>query len=205
MPLSFVLLTCALVLSGQQTPASPQTPSMPVNSLPANVRLPVVLKTTLDTSKCKAGDEIQLEMLANLRDPAGRIAVPRGAKLFGTVTEAIPRAKGHSESHLGFLVHRAEWKGGWISLKAAFDKPLRQAESDIFTRGGSSKVVATPDVAHEIPRQPTDDLDQPPAASPFFGVRVDRSQEIPVLISEVKTIILDRGTRFLLRQLSTKQ
>jgi len=95
-------------------PALAQENSAP---LPAGVRFPAQLLSKLNSHKSKVGDDVKLEVTANLRGPGGVIALPQGAKLIGTITAVKPHT-GDAESELAFLVTRAEWHGGSMALHA---------------------------------------------------------------------------------------
>ena len=88
------------------------------NSLPAGVQFPAQLITHLDARKAKVGDEVKLEVTANLRGPGGVVVLPKGAKLIGSVTDARDRSAGDGESRLSFMISRAEWHGGSMALHA---------------------------------------------------------------------------------------
>ena len=111
-----ILLACAFVVA--QEPA-------PVAGLPDGVRLPVELSNTVDAKKAKPGDPVKMEMLANLRNKAGEMAIPKGATLTGKVVEAVSHTKENPESRLVILVERAEWKGGSMPLHAYIDSPIK--------------------------------------------------------------------------------
>jgi uncharacterized membrane protein YgcG len=89
------------------------------NTLPAGVQFPAQLITHLDARKAKVGDEVKLEVTANLRGPGGAVVLPKGAKLIGSVTDARDRSAGEGESRLSFMISKAEWHGGSMALHAA--------------------------------------------------------------------------------------
>jgi hypothetical protein len=88
-------------------------------SLPAGVQFPAQLITHLDARKVKVGDEVKLEVTANLRGPGGVVVLPQGAKLIGAVTDVHDRKAGDGTSSLSFLITKAEWHGGSMALHAA--------------------------------------------------------------------------------------
>jgi len=60
---------------------------------------PVKLTRTLDSSKLKVGDTVELETAGSFKLPEGTL-VPKGSKLTGHVTAATARSKGDSTSQL---------------------------------------------------------------------------------------------------------
>jgi len=60
---------------------------------------PTKVSKTLDSSKLKEGDAVELETSGSFKLPSGML-IPKGSKLLGRVTTAKARAKGDSESQL---------------------------------------------------------------------------------------------------------
>lgn len=69
------------------------------------------LASTLDSSKRKAGDEIELKVAKNSQLPDGT-KIAEHSKIIGHITEAKARSKGDSESSLGIVFDKIELKGG---------------------------------------------------------------------------------------------
>ena len=106
---SFLLLAFTVAAFAQESSAT----------LPANVLFPAQLVTKLNSHKAKVGDEVKLEVTANLRGPGGVVVLPKGAKLIGSVTEVKDRNAVDGQSELSFLITKAEWHGGSMALHAA--------------------------------------------------------------------------------------
>ncbi len=102
------------------------------NTLPPGVAFPAQMINHLDARKAKVGDEVKLEVTANLRGPGGVVALPQGAKLIGTVVEVNDRSVG--ESRISFVVNKAEWHGGSMALHAV---PTAVTSPKMRTVGGS--------------------------------------------------------------------
>jgi hypothetical protein len=78
--------------------------------------LNAVLSDSVDARKSKPGDTVRAKSSEDLK-AAGNIVIPRGAKLFGHVTEA----RAGDQARLGFVFDRAELKDGRkIPLHTAF-------------------------------------------------------------------------------------
>ena len=81
-----------------QAPAPPPEPPAPL-VLPAGTTLPVILATSISSYKNKAGDEFA----GNLAAPVvvnGEVAVPKGAKITGTIVDAKKQGKFKGEALL---------------------------------------------------------------------------------------------------------
>jgi hypothetical protein len=80
--------------------------------------LNATLSDTVDARKSKPGARVEAKTSEDLK-VAGVIVIPRGAKLFGQVTEA--QAAANEQAKLGFVFDRAELKDGRkIPLHTAF-------------------------------------------------------------------------------------
>ena len=80
--------------------------------------LNATLSDTVDARKSKPGARVEAKTSEDLK-VAGVVVIPRGAKLFGQVTEA--QAAANEQAKLGFVFDRAELKDGRkIPLRTAF-------------------------------------------------------------------------------------
>ena len=73
--------------------------------------VPVELSKSIDSKKAKVGDEVTAKVISDVRS-GGTMAIPRGSKLVGKVTEASARGKGDATSSLGIVFDRAVLKNG---------------------------------------------------------------------------------------------
>ncbi len=105
------------------------------NTLPPGVAFPAQMINHLDARKAKIGDEVKLEVTANLRGPGGVVAIPQGAKLTGTVTGVSDRKSNDGQSRLSFMITKAEWHGGSMALHAV---PTAVTAPKMRTVGGSA-------------------------------------------------------------------
>lgn len=104
-----VVFIFSFVAAGQEVPTT----------LPGGVQFPGQLITKLNSHKTKVGDEVKLEVTANLLGPGGTVVLPKGAKLIGSVTEVKDHNAEDGQSSLAFVINKAEWHGGSMSLHAA--------------------------------------------------------------------------------------
>src|ERR1700740_14846 len=83
-----------------QTATPVQTPSQATTQdAIGHGAVPVKLTKTLDSSKLKEGDAVELETGASFKLPDGTL-VPKGSKLVGHVAASKARAKGDNGSEL---------------------------------------------------------------------------------------------------------
>jgi hypothetical protein len=101
---------------GQEPPGVAQVVS--AERLPSGTRIPAILKSTLSSRKSKLGDPVQFEVVVDVHDKNGAVAIPRHSKLYGRVTCVVPYEKKKQPAMLSFAVDRAEWKGHSVALDA---------------------------------------------------------------------------------------
>jgi len=103
--------------------------------------VPVELSKSIDSKKAKVGDEVAAKVLSDVRS-GGSVAIPRGSKLFGKVTEANARGKGDATSSLGIAFDRAVLKDGRAlnlvsTIQAVIARP-QSAPPSMGDEGGAS-------------------------------------------------------------------
>jgi type IV secretory pathway VirB10-like protein len=82
--------------------------------------LNATLSDTVDARKSKPGDPIKAKASEDVK-VAGIVAIPRGAKLIGKITQAQVSTKADDQARLGFVFDRAELKDGrQVPLQTAF-------------------------------------------------------------------------------------
>jgi hypothetical protein len=120
--LGCTLLGTALAQSSASADAATQTTAQtPTGTAHANsdaaagahtgAIVPVELSKSIDSKKAKVGDEVTARVISDVRS-GGAVAIPRGSKLLGKVTEANARGKGDATSSLGIVFDRAVLKNG---------------------------------------------------------------------------------------------
>ncbi len=107
-------------------------------SLAAGTRIPATLTKPIDARKAKSGDQVVAKTTQDVRSDSG-IAIPRGSRLVGHVTDAKARAKGDSESALGIAFDQAVLKNGrQIPLNASIRALAASANSASASMGDDS-------------------------------------------------------------------
>src|SRR5258708_29614492 len=124
----------AIVVVGVALSASPcfgqATTSAPAAAI-GHGAFPVKLTKTLDSSKLKVGDTVELETAGSFKLPEGTL-VPKGSKLTGYVTAATARSKGDPTSQLTVVFDKVKVTDGkQLSIKGivqAVFPPAEEAE-----------------------------------------------------------------------------
>jgi hypothetical protein len=112
---------------------------------------PVKTTKTLDSSKLKQGDVIEVETSGSFKLPDGTV-VPKGSKLQGRVVSSKARSKGDLDSELTLAFDRLNIQGGkQLALKGAVqavyppaDEPMGPNMSTAGTSAGGSGAGASP-------------------------------------------------------------
>jgi hypothetical protein len=98
------------ILAAVATVAAAQTEPSAV-TLPSGTAVNAELNSSVDSKKAKVGDRVEAHTTEEIKY-AGKIIVPKGAKLEGHVTEATARSKGDSGSTLAIQFDKAFAKKG---------------------------------------------------------------------------------------------
>lgn len=115
----------------QTSTANTQASSNAAAGAHAGAVVPVELSKSVDSKKAKVGDEVTARVISDVRS-GGAVAIPRGSKLLGKVTEANARGKGDATSSLGIVFDRAVLKNGTTlnlvsTIQAVIAPPETQA------------------------------------------------------------------------------
>ncbi len=103
--------TAASQTATQAPAGTAQAASSTAAAAHAGAVVPVELSKSIDSKKAKVGDEVTARVISDVRS-GGAVAIPRGSKLLGKVTEANARGKGDATSSLGVAFDRAILKNG---------------------------------------------------------------------------------------------
>ncbi len=128
----------------------------PAQAVPAAVGHGVLftkVDKTLDSSKLKEGDAIEVEMASGIKLPDGTV-VPKGSKVMGHIVAAKARSKGDPESQLTVTFDKLNVANGkQLSVKgvvqAVFPAPDEQMDPSVTgapttAAGGSAGGLAPP-------------------------------------------------------------
>jgi hypothetical protein len=95
--------------------------------------VPAVLTKSVDAKKAKQGDKIEAKAVQDMKGEGG-VAIPKGSKLIGHVSEVKAREKGNEDSTLGIAFDSAVLKNG------------QQVPFHAMIAGVSAPVMAAPGV-----------------------------------------------------------
>jgi hypothetical protein len=180
------------------------TAQIKAGELPDRTTIPVTLRTSIDAKDVKVGHRIELSTTDNVRDAAGKIVIPKQAKLSGRVTEAVQWTKDHPESKLSIIVESAEWKGGSAKLHAFIAGDLKVYTALARPAPGAGEVVAA---IEQVPPggRPSGPL------PPNTGLARDNTVTLQMatskglvteVVSQAHNVRIEQGSTWSLRQLS---
>jgi hypothetical protein len=143
--ISIVVLGAALAASFCYGQGSTSAPAPAAPAAVGHGAFPVKVTKTLDSSKLKEGDAVEVETAGSFQLPDGTM-VPKGSKLMGQVLAAKARSKGDPESQLTVAFDKLSVANGkQLSIKgmvqAVFppaDEPTGPNMSTMGTSAGGS-------------------------------------------------------------------
>jgi hypothetical protein len=108
---AFVLATfCSAGAAAQSAPPS-ETASSEASLAPGTV-INAELNSSIDSKKAKPGEQITAHTTEAVKSTDGRTILPKGAKIFGHVTQASSRSNGQGEAMLAIQFDKAVTKDG---------------------------------------------------------------------------------------------
>ena len=105
-----VLSAGCLLCTGQRALATDQKA--------AQIAIPVLLDTGLDSKKRTTGDEVEAKTAAPVQLADGTV-IRRGAKVFGHITESKARSRGDTESSMAIVFDSITAEGKTINIKGS--------------------------------------------------------------------------------------
>src|SRR6185437_1106641 len=79
--------------------------------IPSGTKVPAVLDKSIDSRKCKEGDEVVAKTTSDVVSN-GKVIIPKNSKLIGHVTQASATANGGADSTLGIVFDKAMLRNG---------------------------------------------------------------------------------------------
>jgi glycine zipper 2TM protein len=109
-------------------------------TLDAGRQFSVATSSTITSRSAKPGDSFSATVLSDVQDSRGRVAIPVGALVYGTVTD-VKRAAGPSSSGtLTLTVNNVTVRGKNYSLDASIDSLATERQGRAITGGDVAKV-----------------------------------------------------------------
>jgi hypothetical protein len=204
-----VLFAASLCLGQAAAQTSPQAATPGVVGHGA---FPVKVTKTLDSSKLKEGDAVELETSGSFKLPDGTL-VPKGSKMFGLVTAAKARSKGDPQSQLVISFDKLNVANGkQLAVKGTVQAVFPPADEPDPGLPGSSSHQGGPGTVPAPDYKPTTDIKtgiatetsaRAPAASDPKATGVhgfdNLSLEDGVLSSKGKNVKLGNGVQLIVR------
>jgi hypothetical protein len=219
--LALIALGASLMCFGQgETPAPTPTQTAATKAV-GHGAFPVKLTKTLDSSKVKEGDTVEVETVNSFKLPDGTL-VPKGSKLVGHVTASKARSKGDPESRLTVAFDKLDVANGKpLAVKGVVQAvfppaeeaaPLMAGKASGAAGGGYSPGAAGggygagsigtvtdsktgSNMASESKPEPAAD----PKASGVHGIRDLELGQDGAFFSGGKHVKLDNGVRLIVR------
>lgn len=198
-----VLVFCLPVWTQDPTPQSAQSSggSSPPHLIGSG-SFPVKVVRTIDSSKLKEGDLIEVETLGAFKLRDGTL-VPRRSKLAGHVIASKARSKGDSESQLILTFDKLDIANGkQLSIKSVVQAVFPRAEDTPTPYMGGTESVSPVVTDVTIGSNPSSNNHPSPVMTPnSIGVHgIDDLQlDRGILSSKGKHVKLNAGVRMIVR------
>ncbi len=172
--IGLAVLSAGLAASLCYGQGSTTAPGHTAGSVVGHGAFPVKVVNTLDSSKLKDDDSIEVETAGSFKLPDGTL-VPKGSKLIGRVAVAKARSKGDAESQLTLTFNKLNISNGkQLSVKGTVQAVFPALdETDPGVSGGQA-------ISHAA------GLGAPPADSKM-GVSTDSSSK-PQMTTDTKAV-----------------
>jgi len=194
--------------------------TIPATEVPDNLSIPAQLSKTVDTKKCKAGDEVEMRTLEPVLISHG-LVMAEHTKLQGKILGAASR-QNEKPSWLLVVIKRAEWKHHSVALRAfitsqitvkatidaqndtAFEGALNMPEN-VFRRRSRSQSYPATDLSLSAAHPLHDGTVEAGEAQQLTYQRLDDIRLLPAkngavfLLSPKDHLKLPSGTMFMLR------
>src|SRR3989440_2454121 len=100
-------------------PAPPKPAAPAPLSLAAGTRVPLAASDTITTRTAKAGDPFSATVSQDVKDPSGRVVIPAGATVSGTITAAEPAPNPNSSGKIELSVTNVSVRGASYAIDAS--------------------------------------------------------------------------------------
>jgi hypothetical protein len=125
--------------SGQAANAPAGTPS---RTLDAGMQFAMATTETISSRTAKPGDPFTATVVADVQDDAGRVAIPSGSVVSGTITDVKSASNPSSSGTLTLAVNSVTVRGRSYPLDASIDSLDTQRQGQGVSGGDVAKVGA---------------------------------------------------------------
>jgi hypothetical protein len=122
------------------TPAKPAAPAALV--LPAGAHADIAATDTITSRTAKAGDPFTARVVDDVKNAAGRVVIPAGAMVRGTITDVEPAPNPNTPGTLTLAVSSVTIRGASYPLEASVDSLETMHKGRGVTTGDAAKVGA---------------------------------------------------------------
>jgi hypothetical protein len=207
--LILIMLVASLMCFGQ---SDTTTPAAAATKAVGHGAFPVKLPKSLDSSKLKEGDAVEVETVGGFKLPDGTL-VPKGSKLAGHVLASRARSKGDADSQLTIAFDKLSVANGkQLSVKGTvqavfppYEEPAPQMAGKASGAGGGGSVEAPVGIMTDTKTGSNMAANSNPEAATnpkSVGVQGIKDLELGqdgVLASKGKQVKLSGGVRMIVR------
>jgi hypothetical protein len=123
--------------------ARPKPPAAPTTAtLPAGTHFDMAAGDTITTRTAKVGDPFTARVVEDVRNSAGKVVIPAGSQVNGTVTEVRPNPNPNTAGTLTLAVSSVTIRGTNYPLDATIDSLETVHKGRGITTGDAAKVGA---------------------------------------------------------------
>jgi len=141
--LSIVAVGACRDKSAQAAEGGKTTASVPASwTLDAGRQFTMVTRDAISSRSAKSGDSFSASVLSDVQDSRGRVAIPAGALVNGTITDVKPAAGPNSSGTLTLAVTSVTVRGKTYPLDASISSLDTERQGRGITTGDAAKVGA---------------------------------------------------------------
>jgi hypothetical protein len=124
-------------------PAAPPRPAAPTSyTLAIGTSVGLAVTDTITSRTAKAGDTFTATVASDVKDRSGRVVIPAGASVNGTVVEVKPAPNPQSSGTMSLAVSSVSVRGQSYVLEASIDSVATVMKGRGVTGGDAAKVGA---------------------------------------------------------------
>ena len=129
--------------AARPTPPPPARPAAPTSySLAAGTSFGLAVGDTITSKTAKAGDTFSATVSNDVRDGSGRVVIPAGATVSGTVVEVKPAPSSTTAGTMVLAVSSVSVRGQSYGIEASIDSVATVMKGRAVTGGDAAKVGA---------------------------------------------------------------
>lgn len=111
-------------------------------SLESGRQFTVATRDVISSRTAKSGDSFSATVLNDVQDNWGRVAIPAGAVVYGSISEVKPAAGPNSSGTLTLVVSSVQVRGKSYSIETSIDSLATERQGRGISTGDAAKVGA---------------------------------------------------------------